>query len=72
MVTVYSKNNCMQCRMTKKFLDDHHVSYKEINLDLEPEHIDTVKQMGFATAPVIVSPVGNFAGFQPGRLKELA
>lgn len=72
MVTVYSKNNCMQCRMTKKFLDDNHVSYKEINLDLEPEHIETVKEMGFATAPVIVSPAGSFAGFQPGRLKELA
>ncbi|HEQ4904212.1 TPA: NrdH-redoxin, partial [Streptococcus pyogenes] len=21
MITVYSKNNCMQCKMTKKFLE---------------------------------------------------
>ncbi|MBF0845685.1 glutaredoxin-like protein NrdH [Streptococcus danieliae] len=72
MVTVYSKNNCMQCRMTKKFLDENRVSYKEINLDLEPEYIETVKEMGFAAAPVIVSPKGNFAGFQPSLLKQLA
>ncbi|MBJ6745403.1 glutaredoxin-like protein NrdH [Streptococcus sp. 121] len=72
MVTVYSKNNCMQCRMTKKFLEDNHISYEEINLDLEPEYIDTVKEMGFSAAPVIVTPNGSFAGFQPDRLKELA
>ncbi|HGD1557619.1 TPA: glutaredoxin domain-containing protein, partial [Streptococcus agalactiae] len=22
-ITVFSKNNCMQCKMTKKFLDQH-------------------------------------------------
>ncbi|HEK9926474.1 TPA: NrdH-redoxin, partial [Streptococcus equi subsp. equi] len=23
MITVYSKHNCMQCKMTKKFLEQH-------------------------------------------------
>ncbi|CMX69211.1 nrdH-redoxin [Streptococcus pneumoniae] len=32
MVTVYSKNNCVQCKMTKRFLDSNNVSYREINL----------------------------------------
>ena len=33
MVTVYSKNNCVQCKMTKRFLDSNNVAYHEINLD---------------------------------------
>ncbi len=33
MVTIYSKNNCVQCKMTKRFLDTNHVEYREINWD---------------------------------------
>jgi hypothetical protein len=40
MITIYSKNDCVQCKMTKKFLDQHKVEYNEINLDEQPEFID--------------------------------
>ena len=53
MVTVYSKNNCVQCKMTKRFLDSNNVAYREINLDEQPEYIDQVKELGFSAAPVI-------------------
>ncbi|WP_330847390.1 glutaredoxin domain-containing protein, partial [Streptococcus suis] len=46
MVTIYSKNDCVQCKMSKKFLDQHSVDYKEINLDEQPEFIDHVKGLG--------------------------
>ena len=46
MVTIYSKNNCVQCKMTKRFLDTNHVEYREINLDEQPEFIDHVKDLG--------------------------
>ena len=72
MVTVYSKNNCMQCKMTKRFLDDKNVAYQEINLDEQPEYIATVKELGFSAAPVIQTPTESFYGFQPNKLKELA
>ena len=45
MVTVYSKNNCVQCKMTKRFLDSNNVAYREINLDEQPEYIDQVKEL---------------------------
>ena len=32
MVTIYSKNDCVQCKMTKRFLDTNNVEYREINL----------------------------------------
>ncbi|ABF38174.1 Glutaredoxin [Streptococcus pyogenes MGAS10750] len=28
MITVYSKNNCMQCKMTKKFLEQHGANFQ--------------------------------------------
>ncbi|HEW8659810.1 TPA: glutaredoxin-like protein NrdH [Streptococcus pneumoniae] len=72
MVTVYSKNNCVQCKMTKRFLDSNNVSYREINLDEQPEYVDQVKELGFSAAPVIQTPTEVFSGFQPRKLKQLA
>ena len=46
MVTVYSKNNCVQCKMTKRFLDSNKIAYREINLDEQPEFIEQVKELG--------------------------
>ncbi|HEM3632963.1 TPA: glutaredoxin-like protein NrdH [Streptococcus suis] len=71
MVTIYSKNNCVQCKMSKKFLDQHNVAYKEINLDEQPEYIKHVKSLGFSSAPVIETENEVFSGFQPAKLKAL-
>ena len=72
MVTVYSKNNCVQCKMTKRFLDSNNITYQEINLDEQPEYIEHVNGLGFNAAPVIETPTEVFSGFQPGKLKQLA
>ncbi|HGI5057562.1 TPA: glutaredoxin-like protein NrdH [Streptococcus agalactiae] len=70
-ITVFSKNNCMQCKMTKKFLDQHGADFKEINIDEKPEKIEYVKNLGFSAAPVIEAGNVVFSGFQPSKLKEL-
>lgn len=70
-ITVFSKNNCMQCKMTKKFLDQHGADFEEINIDEQPEYIDHVKGLGFTAAPVIQAGDVAFSGFQPSKLKEL-
>lgn len=72
MVTVYSKNNCMQCNMTKKELVKLGVEFVEINLDEQPEYIQQVKDLGFSAAPVIQTETDVWAGFQPAKLKALA
>ncbi|HEP1347457.1 TPA: glutaredoxin-like protein NrdH [Streptococcus pyogenes] len=71
MITVYSKNNCMQCKMTKKFLEQHGANFQEINIDEHPEKVDYVKSLGFTSAPVIEADNFVFSGFQPAKLKEL-
>ncbi|MCC9895241.1 glutaredoxin-like protein NrdH, partial [Streptococcus agalactiae] len=69
-ITVFSKNNCMQCKMTKKFLDQHGADFEEINIDEKPEKIEYVKNLGFSAAPVIEAGNVVFSGFQPSKLKE--
>ncbi|MCP1638554.1 glutaredoxin-like protein NrdH [Streptococcus gallinaceus] len=71
MVTVYSKNNCVQCKMTKRFLDEKNIEFKEINLDEQPEFIQHVKDLGFSAAPVVETETESFSGFQPSKLKNL-
>ncbi|ESA55596.1 putative glutaredoxin-like protein NrdH [Streptococcus pyogenes GA41394] len=71
MITVYSKNNCIQCKMTKKFLEQHGANFQEINIDEHPEKVDYVRSLGFTSAPVIEADNLVFSGFQPAKLKEL-
>ena len=70
-ITIFSKNNCMQFKMTKKLLDKEGADYQEINIDERPEMIDYVKDLGFSAAPVIKAGDIIFSGFQPAKLKEI-
>ena len=46
-VTIYSKNNCMQCKMTKRFLSEHNVEFEERNINQHPEYVSYLKDKGF-------------------------
>lgn len=70
-IRLFSKNNCMQCKMTKKFLEQNGAEFEEINIDEHPEKIDYVKGLGFTAAPVIEAGDITFSGFQPAKLKEI-
>ena len=64
MVTVFSKNNCIQCKMTKRFLEEHNIAFIEHN---------NLKAEGFLATPVVKLPDGNaFTGFRPDRLLAFA
>ncbi|CUS26746.1 Glutaredoxin-like protein NrdH [Paucilactobacillus oligofermentans DSM 15707 = LMG 22743] len=72
-VTLFSKNNCMQCKMTKRFLAEHNVEFIEHNIDEQPEFIDSLKAEGFQATPVIKLGNGDsFTGFRPDVLSQLA
>lgn len=70
-ITVFTKNNCMPCKMTKKFLTENGVDFEEINIEEQPDKVDYVKSLGFSAAPVIQAGDVVFSGFQPAKLKEL-
>ncbi|WP_265458259.1 glutaredoxin-like protein NrdH [Enterococcus sp. HY326] len=72
MVKIYSKNNCMQCKMTKRFLSENHIDFEEINIDLQPEAVDFLKGQGFQSVPVTFKDATAIIGFRPDQLKSLA
>lgn len=72
MTTVYTKPSCVQCDMTKRYLDKAGVEYNTIDITKDPAALELILGMGFQAAPVVISDAGNWAGFQPDKLSLLA
>ena len=76
-VTVYTKNGCPQCDMTKRVLDGEGIEYEAINIQGESEkekqaYDYVVNVLGLRSMPVVVAEgYEPFTGFQPDKLKEL-
>ncbi|AVH85629.1 hypothetical protein [Lactobacillus phage Maenad] len=84
-VDIYTKENCGQCRMTKKLLDHYDIAYFEHGISsLSKDEINNLKEQGFARAPIVSfnyletgksarwSQTGIWSGFQPDSIKRLA
>lgn len=74
MITVYSKPNCMQCEMTKMWLDQNKIPYDTVDVIANPKELERIKSLGFKDMPVVTLDK-NFnnawAGFNVDRLLEL-
>ncbi len=72
MVTVYTKNNCMQCKLTKRNLQENGIEYQEVNTDDDEKALDYVKSYGVKRLPsVFVGDELAFSGFSPSEIKKL-
>lgn len=71
-IKLFSKNNCMQCKMAKRFLSENQIAFEEINIDNEPEALEFLKEQGFQSVPVITSDAKTIIGFRPDQLRQLA
>ena len=72
-ITIYTKDKCMPCNFTKKWLDDNGLKYKVINTDLKPESLAEIKRLGYQTLPVVVvkgDPSTSWFGFRPDLMEE--
>lgn len=78
-VTIYSTGpSCMQCRLTKRLLDDLAIAYREIDLtdpanNAALEYI--TEDLGCSRAPVVSvngEPENYWSGFNPDKIKSLA
>jgi mycoredoxin len=54
-VTMYSTSWCGFCRIAKRFLDEHHIAYSEIDIEADEEAAERVEQWnnGNRTVPTI-------------------
>lgn len=72
LITIYTKNNCMQCTATKNIMDKQGLAYQLINLDDEPAAIDNLKALGYRQLPVVMADSDHWSGFRPDKLMRLA
>ena len=72
MVTVYTKPACVQCNATYRALDKKGIAYNSVDISEDAEALDRLKALGYQQAPVVDSPVGNWSGFNPSKIEELA
>lgn len=72
MITVYSKENCVQCTATYRKLDDLNVPYEVVDLSKDPKALEYTKSLGHLQAPVVVAGESHWSGFRPDLIDTLA
>ena len=77
MLTVYSKPRCMQCEMTKIWLDQNKIPFETVDIEANPGAFELIKHYGFTSLPVVVidDEIGDeskaWSGFRVEKLEEL-
>ena len=71
-VTVYTKDNCVQCEATKRHLDKIDVPYETVNVTNNIGALDKLISLGYRSAPVVVTDDDSWAGYIPEKLDKLA
>jgi glutaredoxin-like protein NrdH len=69
-VIVYTNPNCVQCEMTKKFLDKEGIEYTVENLQSDENYEKLVEfvNQGFKAAPIVVTDTETWSGYKPDKL----
>ncbi len=72
MITVYSKPNCVQCRATKRALDNLGVNYGDIDVATDAEALAHIQGLGYRQVPVVETVDAHWAGYRPDRIAAAA
>lgn len=70
-VTVYSKPACVQCTATYRALDAAGVEYEIFDVSVDDKALETVKDLGYMQAPVVVAEDDHWSGFRPDKIQAL-
>lgn len=77
MLTVYSKPRCMQCEMTKIWLNQNKIEHENVDIEANPGAFELLKHYGFTSLPEwqiddeFNDPSKAWTGFQVDKLEEL-
>ena len=71
-LTVYTLPNCIQCTMTKRALDTVGIRYEVVDLSTDDAAHDLVSELGYRSAPVVVTGTESWSGFRPDKIAALA
>ena len=76
-IHLYALSTCPYCRMTKRYLDDHGITYELTEVDLlegdeKQSAIDRVKELSGGTSfPVLVADGDVVVGFNKSKIAKI-
>lgn len=74
MITVYGREECVQCHYTRKFLNDNNTPFIYVDVDTTIEgtrhDVSVPTDMG-TQLPFVVTPHGRWSGYNRDKLKTL-
>lgn len=71
-ITVFGKENCMQCKMTKSLLEKKGVDFTYIDVEKNEAGLNELKNAGLSSVPVTKNRDGSYIiGFNVNQLREL-
>lgn len=68
---VYSKPSCVQCTATYRALDSKGIEYNIVDLSTDEAALQTIKELGYRQAPVVVTADKHWSGFRPDEISAL-
>ena len=71
-VTVYSKPACVQCTATYRALDAQGIQYEIFDVTADDKALQTVKELGYMQAPVVITGDDHWSGFRPDKISAIA
>lgn len=77
MITVYSKPSCMQCEMTKMWLNQNKIPFEVVDTGANPGALELLRHYGWQALPVVAiddelsDKSKAWAGFQIDKLEAL-
>lgn len=70
-ITIYTKDNCLQCHATQRAMTSRGVIFDAINVDRHPDAADTLRAQGFRSLPVVIAGDLRWSGFRPDMINRL-
>lgn len=71
-IAVYSKPSCVQCTATYRALDKQGIEYEIFDVSADEKALQTVKELGYMQAPVVIAGDDHWSGFRPDKISQLA
>lgn len=71
-VTVYSKPACVQCTATTRALQQRGILFDVVDLTQDDEALQTVQDLGYRQAPVVIADDQHWSGFRPDKISALS
>lgn len=70
-ITIYTRNDCVQCHATKRAIEGRGFTFDLVNLDLTPEAADDLRAQGYRQLPVVITDQESWSGFRPDMINRL-